>query len=127
MIYQDILIHMTCQPLTEPSPILFSVERRINVLNMWQRQLYFQSSLLSLDLFAFLSLSFPSSLVASCCSALFQLQKKLGRCDKSGLTSKSPQPDKGFPLDRFLTRWLSMNPKIGLLFFLSFFFLATAG
>lgn len=50
---------MTRQTRTELSPILFFgfVERRISVLNVGQTQLYFQSAVLSLDIFAFPSLS----------------------------------------------------------------------
>lgn len=61
-------------------------------------------------------------------------EKKPGRCDKSGLTLKSPPPSKkkkkthkGFPLDRFLTQWLSLNPKLGRFSFFLSLSLATAG
>lgn len=127
MICWDILIQMTCQTRTELSPILFSssffFKRRINALNMWQRQLYFQSYLLSFGLLFFLP-SPPGGGEegggASCCSALFRQQKKPGRCDKSGLASKSPQTRQRFSTWSIPDPVALSEPKIGPLFF-SFF------
>lgn len=98
--------------------IFFFFVRRINVPNMWQRQLYFplfQSSSPSLWVWEHPVVPLP-----------FRQQRKPGRCDKSGLTWKSPPTRQRFSTWSTPDPVALSEPKIGLLFFPPPFFFSLA-
>lgn len=45
--------------------------------------------------------------------SLFGSRESLADVTNLVLRGNRPRPDKGFPLDRLLTQWLSLNPKLG--------------
>lgn len=56
--------------------------------------------------------------------SLFGSRESLADVTNLVLRGNRPRPDKGFPLDRLLTQWLSLNPKLGCFSFPPLFFLS---